>query len=70
VAQDLDQAFTFCTKAAKQGHDGSQYNLGIMYRNGYGTSPSSEKANQWLLKAANQDFGTALSALAESHQHG
>lgn len=41
-------------KAADQGHPTSQYNLAIMYLNGYGVEMNKEKAVEYYQKAANQ----------------
>ena len=50
--QDYERAFTFYTIAAEQGNPISQYNLGIMYKDGRGVDKNKEKAIFWLEKAA------------------
>ena len=50
--QDYERAFTFYTIAAEQGNPISQYNLGIMYKDGRGIDKNKEKAIFWLEKAA------------------
>lgn len=40
------------TKAAEQGHDRAQYNIGAFYCNGEGVARDLQKARQWMEKAA------------------
>lgn len=51
---DYKKAFTWYSKAAKQGDAKSQYNLAIMYLNGYGTDKNAVKAVGYYKKAAVQ----------------
>ena len=57
--QDYERAFTFYTIAAEQGDPVSQYNLGIMYKDGRGVDKNKEKAIFWLEKASNQGLSEA-----------
>ena len=52
--QDYERAFTFYTKAAEQGDPISQYNLGVMYKDGKGVNKDRAKAIFWLEKASNE----------------
>jgi len=56
---DYDRAFTFYTKAAHQGDAISQYNLGVMYKDGKGVNIDRSKAIFWLEKASNQGLSEA-----------
>ena len=49
--QDYERAFTFYTIAAEQGDPISQYNLGVMYKDGKGVNKDIGKAIFWLEKA-------------------
>ena len=50
------KAFEWYEKAATQGHDGAQFNLGLMHEKGWGISggPNYDKAVVWYEKAAAQ----------------
>ena len=43
-------------KAAKQGDELSQHNLGVMYANGQGVEKDNIEAVKWYRKAAEQEF--------------
>lgn len=56
-AGDYAAAVEFFAHAAEQGHAASQYNLGMLYKNGRGVEQSFEQAAAWNEKAAAQgDF--------------
>ncbi|WP_424244567.1 TPR repeat protein [Elusimicrobium posterum] len=56
------------TKAAAQGRDAAQYNLGRIYFSRYDYKTSDiEKAKFWLTKAAEQDNAEALYLLSKIH---
>ena len=47
VVQDDGRAFKLYRQAARQGHANSQFNLGVMYREGRGCEQSHERAVEW-----------------------
>jgi len=55
---------------AKQGNVRAQYNLGVMYRDGYGTAKNCTKAKEWLLKAAKQGHVDAQYNYGQMHHGG
>lgn len=54
LRQDYSQAITWFRKAADQGFEAAQVNLGAMYANGEGTPQDYEQALFWYSKAAQQ----------------
>lgn len=52
---DKKKAFDYFTTAANQGLAVAQYNLGIMYYNGWGTASDVKNAITWIAKAADQE---------------
>lgn len=50
VEQDYKQAYSWFLKAAEQGFDKAQQNLGIMYKKGMGIEKNLEKATYWFSK--------------------
>jgi len=52
--EDYKKALEWYTKAASQGHDRAQFNLGSMYCNGDGVRKNRKKALEWYTKAASQ----------------
>lgn len=65
-ALPLDALF----QEAQKGRFAAQYRLGLMYARGQGLPQDHRKANQWLLRAAEQDLPDAQYALAFQHEHG
>lgn len=57
-------------KMAKQGHVVAQYNLGIMYGNGQGTSLDYKQSAKWFSKAAEQGDASAQYNLGVLYEHG
>ncbi|NNC22649.1 hypothetical protein HKX42_02185 [Salinisphaera sp. USBA-960] len=55
---------------AKDGHANAQYNLGVMYANGYGVEQSWAKARQWYRKAAEQHQARAEQNLGVMYAQG
>ena len=47
VAKDLAKAEEWFRKAAEQGVDMAQYNLGICYGQGYGVAQNREEEVKW-----------------------
>ena len=52
-------------KAAAQGNANAQFNLGIMYANGFGVKQDYLKAKEWFEKAAAQGMPEAQTALLD-----
>ena len=52
VAQYYAAAMSWCRKAAEQGHDGAQSNLGAMYAQGQGVPQDYVLAHMWFNLAA------------------
>lgn len=50
-------------RAAAEGYASEQYNLGVMYQNGFGVAKDAAKAREWFQKAADQEDVQAKSAL-------
>ena len=70
-AGDYESACGFFRKAAKCGHAGAQFYLGMMCLNGQGLSRNREDGLSWLRKAADQDHAEAkqeLSLLKEENK--
>ena len=53
-AGDFQTALKEWNPLADQGHAGAQYNLGIMYANGYGVPEDDAEAVRWYRLAADQ----------------
>ena len=82
IAQDLDaglkaaQAGDFQTALkewkplADQGHAGAQYNLGLMYANGYGVPEDDAEAVRWYRLAADQRDAIAQHNLGWMYANG
>lgn len=63
--KDFDQAIPFLTDAAMAGHLKSQYQLGMLYKDGQGTEKDLVKAKKWLNQAAENGFIKARQALRD-----
>ena len=60
------------TKAAEQGNDLAQHNLGLCYKYGRGTEKDLDKAIEWITKAAekgNEKARASLLALQQNNEH-
>ena len=64
------KAIEWYRKSAEQGYARAQYNLGVMYQNGYGISQDYTEAVKWCRKAAEQGDATAQSNLGWMYQDG
>ena len=64
VDQSYRQARELFELAARQGHAGAQYNLGVMYREGQGVDQSYERAAEYLEAAGRQGYDSAQHNLA------
>nr|AOG62267.1 SEL-1-like domain containing protein [uncultured organism] len=56
---DYKRALPACSRAAKQGDVYAQYNLGVMYANGYGVPENDREAVKWYRLAAEQGLAAA-----------
>ena len=61
--QSFQEALKWWTRAASAGHVVAQYNLGIMHKNGEGTSKDYKKARDYFLKAAGKGYANAAEQL-------
>jgi TPR repeat protein len=62
-AKGDQQAFEWYKKAAEAGHAEGQYETGLAYSRGQGTSKDLEKARYWLKKAQTGGYVLALDVL-------
>jgi TPR repeat protein len=68
-AKDLHQFKKCITECAAKGHAAAQYSLSMLYKAGKDGFPQdSTKANEWLLKAADQGYSRAKCELAEEKE--
>ncbi|MDR0792541.1 MAG: SEL1-like repeat protein [Chitinophagaceae bacterium] len=61
--KQYSQAIPLYTQAAGQGNADAQYNLGVMYENGFGVPQNTNQATEWYKKSAAQGNTPALTAL-------
>jgi TPR repeat protein len=59
IAVNQSQALAFFNESAKQGLIEGQYNLGVMYYNGWGVAADEKNALLWITKAADQGLPRA-----------
>ncbi len=67
---EYSEALQWFRKAAEQGDDVAQYNLGTMYYNGDGVPQDYGEAVQWFRKAAEQGDDLAQFSLGTMYQDG
>jgi TPR repeat protein len=65
-----EQKFTHTQRLAQKGDAGAQYNLGLMYDQGYGVSPDARKAAAWFEKAAEKGEANAQYRLGSLYYRG
>ena len=70
IAFDYNQAADWYLKAALQGHDDAQNNLGIMYTHGIGVAQDYKQAFEWFIKAAERKNVVAMSNVANCYYSG
>ncbi|HTP65402.1 MAG TPA: tetratricopeptide repeat protein [Geobacteraceae bacterium] len=63
VPQDREQSVQWLTRAAEQGLDVAQANLGLMYCAGYIVRQDKAEGLKWLRKAAEQGLAEAQTVL-------
>jgi TPR repeat protein len=68
--QEFDKAFSVLKQAAELGNAESQYNLGYFFQSGISVDKNLEKAVEWYLKSANQDWNDALYAMMMAYGSG
>ena len=67
---DYATAFREMRPLAEQADADAQYNLGLMYRNGWGIPENDSEAVKWYRKAAEQGFAQAQSNLGHIYAEG
>ena len=70
IQKDLNKAFHWAKRAAKQRYAPAQYVLAAMYAKGEGTQQDLHKAFRWVKKAAEQGHTTAQYQLARMYYEG
>ena len=70
VAQDLDLAVEYVSRAARQGHALAQHRLGTMHRIGNGVEQSHERCLELWRSAAEAGLASAQADLAWSYANG
>jgi TPR repeat protein len=70
VAKDNVEAVKWFRKAAEQGNSDGQYNLGVMYQNGWGVEKDYVQAVNWFRKAAEQGNSFGQNNLGVMYQYG
>jgi TPR repeat protein len=68
--QSYQEALTWYYKAAEQGSDTAQENIGYMFQYGTGVPIDYDKALAWYYQAADQGNGDALNQLGWMYQYG
>ena len=66
--KDYAVAFEQWRPLAEQGMIEAQYNLGLLYFNGYGVEPDPAEALKWYLAAAEQGYARAQYRVAEIYE--
>ena len=69
-AGDYATALKEWTPLAEAGGEVAQYNLGIMYGNGYGVPQDNAEAVKWYRLAAEQGYAKAQNNLALMYEYG
>ena len=65
-----EQKFADMLRSAEKGDAGAQYNLGLMYEQGYGVAHNQMKAASWFEKAAERGEADAQYRLGSLYYHG
>ncbi|MDG6345895.1 tetratricopeptide repeat protein, partial [Glaesserella parasuis] len=68
--QNYQAAFPMFKELAEQGDVAAQFNLGIMYDNGYGVNQDYHQAAKWYQKAAEQGDAVAQFNLGNMYSDG
>ncbi|SVE46259.1 uncharacterized protein METZ01_LOCUS499113 [marine metagenome] len=67
---DFETALREMKPLAEMGHAGAQYNLGVMYNNGFGVSQDNKRAAGWYTLAAEQGHAEAQFNLGQMYRQG
>ena len=67
---DFKTALAEWTPLAEQGDSDAQYNVGLMYFNGWGVPENDKTAVKWLTKAAEQGYAMAQHNLGLMYKYG
>ena len=67
---DPSRAAAACRRLAEQGVAAAQYNLALMYDNGYGVLQDYAEAVEWYRKAAEQGYAWAQNNLGGMYHEG
>ncbi len=70
LAQTDAEEFAYNLKLAEQGDATAQYNVGVFYQKGRGTTKNINKAFEWYQKSANKGFAPAQYNLGTLYFHG
>jgi len=70
LPRDLKEAAKWYRKAAEQGDEYAQHNLGFLYRTGQGVLEDDKEAVKWYRKAAEQGHAKAQGGLGVMYQYG
>jgi TPR repeat protein len=70
LAKNYDKALSVCGDRANEGDVDAQYNLGVMYDQGYGVLQDYNQAIYWYKKAAEQGLAKAQVNLGGSYFKG
>lgn len=67
---DYETAITEWQPLAEEGHDGSQFGMGLLYANGFGVPLDDDQALKWYGLAAAQNHADAQGNLGVMHANG
>jgi TPR repeat protein len=65
MPRDLDKAAMYFHQSAEEGDAEAQYALAVMLHTGKGQTKNIKAAQEWLQRAAAQNYGPAKEALAQ-----
>ena len=68
--EDYEQAFRWCSMAAKQKDENALFFMGYLYDNGQGTAQDHKAAVEWYMKAAQQGNEQAQNIIGECYYNG
>lgn len=69
-SKNYRNALPVCTKAAEAGDPAAQFNLSVMYSEGWGVEKSEAETLKWLRASADQRYAPAQYALASHYAAG
>ncbi len=70
VPKDATEASQWYRKAAEQGFQSAQFNLGDLYKNGTGVAKDEKEAFKWFRMAADKGNAMAQDRVGSAYQHG